>query len=390
MATPKLPTVTKITGLPVPSDASSKSHHLLSKTGKLVGFRNTHDSFNNKYDGSTILPAAFKLLTDRVRGKLGPMPPIPSPCPIPVRKPTFITTRIGPSALRATWLGHACYFLEFPSGLRVLFDPVFEEICAPTSLLSSKRFTPVPCSIADLPFLDAVVISHSHFDHLSHPTVQEITKHHPTAHFFVPLGLQAWFRKQGITNVTELDWWEDAELTVPADEATIRGTFSCLPAQHSSGRSGFDKDTTLWASWAVSSTLFSSDTKKSVYFGGDTGYRAVPEDIKGDDYLPHLPTNPDFGKIGTLRGPFTLGLLPIGAYRPRYLMSSVHANPFDAVEIFRDTRCEKAMGIHWGTWQLTFEDVMEPPVLLREALARRGLPERGVFDICDVGESREF
>lgn len=112
-----------------------------------------------------------------------------------------------------------------------------------------------------------------------------------------------------------------------------------------------------------------------------------------DDYAPeyaHLPHCPAFKQIGELRGPFDLGLIPIGAYDPRYIMSSMHANPFDSVEIFKDTKCKRAMGIHWGTWTLTIEDVLEPPVLLKKALKKSGIAETGVFDICDIGESREF
>ncbi|KAK0616150.1 beta-lactamase superfamily domain-containing protein [Immersiella caudata] len=404
-------TVTKVTSNRVPDDAASKPHHVLSGSGKFLKFRNPYDSWNRMHDGS-VLPIVFKLIGLRLSGKLGPMPnPGPHSSTVPVRNPTgtFLPSRSGSSQLRATWLGHACYYTEFPSGLRVLFDPVFEDACSPVAVLGPKRFTPPPCSIAQLPFVDAVVISHSHYDHLSSPTVQEIHKHHPNAHFFVGLGLAKWFHKSGIKNVTELDWWEDAELTLtPAttkdskslrlsasDSETqpIRGRFSCLPAQHSSGRTAFDKDTTLWASWAVASGA-TPQTSKSVFFGGDTGYRAVPESIpSGDDYAPehqNLPVCPEFAKIGQLRGPFDLGLLPIGAYNPRFLMSSVHANPFDAVEIFRDTKCRKAMGIHWGTWQLTYEETLEPPSLLREALKRRGIPETGVFDVCDIGETREF
>lgn len=355
--------------------------------------------------------------------------PDTSPPTVPVVAPTFLPTRTaGPSepprALRATWLGHACYYVEYPSGLRVLFDPVFEDRCSPFHHLGPKRFTEPPCAIADLPFVDAVVISHSHYDHLSHPSVLEVARHHPRAHFFVGKGLEHWFRASGVPNVTELDWWEDAELTltldgsssaaavaaekpavvdpVPSngaapssatpsgsgDPATITARFSCLPAQHTSARTPFDKDTTLWASWAVSSG------GKSVWFGGDTGYRAVPDlppDV--DDYGPEyesLPRCPQFAEIGRLRGPFDLGLIPIGAYAPRSFFSPVHANPFDSVEIFVDTQCRRAMGIHWGTWALTIEAVMEPPKLLREALKRKGIAEEGVFDVCDIGESREF
>jgi L-ascorbate metabolism protein UlaG (beta-lactamase superfamily) len=120
----------------------------------------------------------------------------------------------------------------------------------------------------------------------------------------------------------------------------------------------------------------------------------VPDLPQGtDDYGPdyaHLPRCPAFKQIGDLRGPFDLGLIPIGAYDPRFIMSSMHANPFDSVEIFAETRCRRAMGIHWGTWALTIEAVMEPPVLLRKALKGKGLSEQGVFDVCDIGESREF
>ncbi|KAB8289536.1 hypothetical protein EYC80_010694 [Monilinia laxa] len=149
-----------------------------------------------------------------------------------------------------------------------------------------------------------------------------------------------------------------------------------------------DKGRTLWCSWSVSSG------GKSVWFGGDTGYRAVPPLPKGvDDYgdaYAHLPVCPAFREIGELRGPFDLGLIPIGAYEPRAIFSPMHANPFDSVNIFLDTHCKRAMGIHWGTWVLTSEAVMEPPRLLRRALASKGLPETGVFDVCDIGESREF
>ncbi len=117
----------------------------------------------------------------------------------------------------------------------------------------------------------------------------------------------------------------------------------------------------------------------------------VPEgaDDYGAEYA-HLPRCPAFNEIGERKGPFDLGLIPIGAYDPRWVFSSMHANPYDSVEIFGDTRCRRAMGIHWGTWVLTEEEVWAPPALLRDALKRKGIPERGVFDTCDIGESKEF
>lgn len=357
------------------------------------------------------------VLTCKSRGQIDGTMRFPSPAPgeksVPVHQPTFLKSRLGHEELRTTWLGHACHYTEFPSGLRVLFDPVLEDRCSPLTFAGPKRYTQPACAIADLPFLDAVVISHSHYDHLSLPTIKEIKQCFPEAHFFVGLGLAQWFRNAGVANVTELDWWEDSEVSIQVDttemnagesttaattssSSSITATFSSLPAQHSSARSGFDADKTLWCSWAVTSPAgpSSSTQTRSVYFGGDTGYRSVPylpesEDDWGDKYAD-LPSNPDFKKIGDLRGPFDLGLLPIGAYLPRYLMSSIHADPRDAVEIFRDTRCRRALAIHWGAWPLTTEPCMEPPQKLRAALRTKGMPEEGVFDICDIGDSKTF
>jgi len=112
-----------------------------------------------------------------------------------------------------------------------------------------------------------------------------------------------------------------------------------------------------------------------------------------DDYstqYENLPRCPAFKEIGELRGPFDLGMIPIGAYRPRFIMSPMHANPFDSVNIFAETKCKRAIGMHWGTWVLTEEDVLEPPRLLKEALKKRDILETGVFDVCDIGESKEF
>lgn len=297
--------------------------------------------------------------------------------------------------IRATWLGHACYLVEFPSGLRVLFDPVFETSCSPwfVQSIGPRRFTERPCDIKDLPAVDAVIISHSHYDHLSTSSLRELQRCHPHAQYFVGLGLGKWFHRKGFRSVTEMDWWQDADLAIKLHddeglETSVTARISCLPSQHNSARGLFDRDQTLWASWAVRSG------SRSVWFGGDTGYRAVPElppgtDDWGSEY-ESLPRNPQFRQIGQLRGPFDLGLIPIGAYAPRAAFSGMHADPFDAVEIFRDTRCRRAMGIHWGTWALTTEEVLEPPRLLREALRRAKIPEVGCFDTCNIGESREF
>ncbi|KAK4146038.1 beta-lactamase superfamily domain-containing protein [Dichotomopilus funicola] len=395
----------------VPEDAELAAHHVKGRNGKTASFRNPHPSAGDIPPGPWAMP--FKLAKAVFSGDL-PQPSVKD-ITIPTVTPQFLPHRADASSpLRATWLGHACYFVEFPGGLRVLFDPVFEDRCAPVQWMGPKRYSPPACSLADLPPVDAVVISHSHYDHLSHPSVLDLAKRNPEAQFFVGLGLEKWFRDCGIRNVTEMDWWQQADLTlrrdrmgetpgaktkeanttavtatdVKEDPDVILARISCLPCQHSSGRTGLDRDHTLWASWSVHSG------GKSVFFGGDTGYRTVPKLAPTiNDYGPaysSLPRCPQFKQIGALRGPFDLGLIPIGAYKPRFLMSPVHANPYDAVEIFKDTRCRRGMGIHWGTWVLTSEEVEEPPRMLREALRASGIEEEGVFETCAVGETREF
>ncbi|KAF4990139.1 hypothetical protein FGRMN_8667 [Fusarium graminum] len=379
--------VSKIPGRSdLPEEAISNPHHVL-KSGSVVGFKNPYPSHSFSPNFGTMVR---RIWWPSFTGEL--KKPDLTPPSVPVVKPQWNTERETTDKIRATWLGHACYYVEFPSGLRVLFDPVFDDRCSPFSFMGPKRYTPKPCDIKDIPIVDAVFISHSHYDHLSHSSILEIQKYHPDAQFFVGLGLETWFRKAGINHVTELDWWEDADLTVTAKEGDVSRDISAritaLPSQHGSARTPWDRDSTLWCSWSVKSA------EKSVWFGGDTGYRSVPSLPPGtDDYsaeYDHLPRCPQFKQIGEFRGPFDLGLIPIGAYHPRAAFSPVHADPQDAVEIFRDTQCKRAMGIHWGTWALTLEEVLEPPKILKQALRKRGIAEVGVFDVCDIGEAREF
>jgi N-acyl-phosphatidylethanolamine-hydrolysing phospholipase D len=223
-----------------------------------------------------------RLVTGKVKS------PDVTPPTVPVQKPHFLPTRETPT-LRTTWLGHACYYVEFPGGLRVLFDPVFEDRCGPSGVLGPKRFTEPPCQLEDIPFIDAVVISHSHYDHLSLPSVQRIQKAHPNAQFFAPLGNKKWFLNNGIKQATEMDWWDTKEFNLTKLEKQAAGSqkslpsqadttdakqgpdsspekisaiIGCLPSQHMAARTPFDKASTLWASWFVESG------GKRVWFAG--------------------------------------------------------------------------------------------------------------------------
>lgn len=153
-----------------------------------------------------------------------------------------------------------------------------------------KRFTPSPCQVEDIPIIDAVIISHSHYDHTSLPTIKKIKEKHPEAHFFVPLRLKKWFQSCGVEQVTELDWWESSSMTLsssrgsgkrvtPSNNASedsndsrssdVSAIIGCLPCQHTSARTPFDQNHTLWASWSVASG------GKKVWFGGSVVVRVT-------------------------------------------------------------------------------------------------------------------
>jgi N-acyl-phosphatidylethanolamine-hydrolysing phospholipase D len=267
--------------------------------------------------------------------------------------------------------------------------------------------------LKDLPQLDAVVISHNHYDHLDVGTVKDIQKLWPDVVFFAPLGNRKWFLDLGIKNVIECDWWDEYELEIKrkngdgeGSERTIKGRIVCTPCQHFTGRTIWDRNETLWSSWAVvapktpSEPVSNFKDKSSTsrfWFGGDTGYRAVPRDHPNTpEALDALPYCPAFKEIGETYGPFQLSAIPIGAYSPRHLMSPVHCDPSDAVRVHVDIKSQKSVGIHWGTWVLTDEKYHDPPerlkeemVKMKEKLEKEGkkAEELGEFDVLEIGQT---
>ena len=229
------------------------------------------------------------------------------------------------SGLRVTWLGHASALIEI-DGARVLTDPVFSRRIGPTQLVGPKRFHDNPIALSEVPRLDAVVISHDHYDHLDRLTVIELAR--TGVPFIVPLGVGGRLAHWRIpeTQIVELDWWQSH---------TIDGTtFVATPARHFSGRSLTDRNRTLWASFAI------RGPEHRVYFGGDTGMF------------------PGFTEIGEREGPFDVTLMPIGAYNDMW--KAVHINPEEAVEAHLMVRGGLLVPIHWGTFNLAFHDWFEP------------------------------
>ncbi|OBJ06253.1 hypothetical protein A5625_18395 [Mycobacterium sp. 1465703.0] len=253
--------------------------------------------------------------------------------PIPLAPPGILDA--DPSRLAVSWFGHSTALLEI-DGYRVLTDPVWSNRCSPSDVVGPQRLHPPPVQLEALPAVDAVVISHDHYDHLDIDTVVALA-HTQRAPFVVPLGIGAHLRRWGIPEhrIIELDWHQSTKV----DELTM----VCVPARHFSGRF-LDRNTTLWASWA-----FIGPTHRA-YFGGDTGYTK------------------SFAQIGADHGPFDLTLLPIGAYNTAW--PDVHMNPEEAVRAHLDvTDGGLLVPIHWGTFRLAPHPWAEPVERLLAAAA---------------------
>ncbi|GGT56776.1 MBL fold metallo-hydrolase [Streptomyces purpureus] len=253
-----------------------------------------------------------------------------------------------PTTVAVTWAGHASWVVHI-GGLTVLTDPVWSRRIVGTP----ARITPVGVRWEDLPPVDAVVISHNHYDHLDAPTMKRLPRRTPV---FCPAGLGPWFRRRRFTRVTELDWWEAAEL------GGVR--FDFVPSHHWSRRGLTDTCRSLWGGWVLTDR-----TDRKVYFAGDTGYG-------------HW-----FTEIGRRHPGIDLALLPIGAYEPRWWLRDVHTDPEEAVRAFQDLGARRMAPMHWATFVLSAEPVLEPLTRVRAAWQAANLPRADLWDL-PVGASR--
>jgi len=256
-----------------------------------------------------------------------------------------------------TWVGHATFLLQL-DGLNILTDAHFSERASPVQFAGPWRMVAPALRLTELPHIDAVVISHNHYDHLVRLTVKGLAAQSGgSPHFFVPLGLKAWFAGVGIGAVTELDWWDAVE---------HRGLrFTLTPVQHWSSRTPWDRDKTLWGGWVV------EHPQLRFFFAGDTGYSR------------------DFKDIGARLGYIDLAALPIGAYDPRWFMQIMHVNPEEAVQIHQDLRARHSVAMHWGTFILTDEPLDEPPHRLAATRQAAGVAPEAFF-VMKHGETRHL
>ena len=212
---------------------------------------------------------------------------------LPVRKLDQEVSRPPEEGIRITWLGHASVLFQF-DGFTILADPIFSDRCSPLSFSGPKRYRPSPCTVAELPHIDAVCISHNHYDHLDVQTVYDLNDRFGNKlSWFVPDGLKYWMNQSGVReNVYESDWWSEKEISLKTSD-NIKMKFVFTPTKHWCGRGVFDRNKVLWGSWTIIGPRY------RVYFAGDTAYC------------------PGFKEIGHKYGPFDVAAIPIGAYEPR-------------------------------------------------------------------------
>jgi N-acyl-phosphatidylethanolamine-hydrolysing phospholipase D len=272
----------------------------------------------------------------------------------------FIRSGAGPAV---TWIGHATVLARL-GGLNVLTDPIFSERASPFSFVGPKREQPPGVALAELPHIDAVLVSHNHYDHLDLASCRALARQPGGSPLFVvPLGLKAWFQARRIERVVELDWWQTE---------TLNGVdIALVPAQHWSARGISDRMKTLWGGFAV----FAPDCQ--LFFAGDTGYSRDFADIRERfaDRQQH--------------GGFDIALIPIGAYEPRWFMTSQHVNVEEALKIHADLGAKRSLGVHWGTFELTDESLDEPPRQLVRQRAELGLADDAFFTLA-IGETRRI
>ena len=302
-------------------------------------FRNVHPIIPGLRDPNASMPSISDFLCGGERR-------VPSR-PLPAMNPLDTWLTKSQSGLRVTWLGHSTLVIEI-DGYRVLTDPVWGRRASPSSLLGPKRFQPVPVPLAAMPPIDAVVISHDHYDHLDYPTMRALTK--SEVPIVTSLGVGAHLEAWGIApqRITELDWWESHQV------ARTGLTVTAAPSQHFSGRGLRDRNATLWSSMVIRSD------RHAVFFSGDTG----------------LTT--EYQMIRERLGPFDLVMLEIGAFHPAW--GDIHLGPQNAIKALALLGGGSFLPIHWGTFSLAmhaWDQPAETILKLTPPSARLVMPRLG-------------
>lgn len=252
------------------------------------------------------------------------------------------------SGLRITWVGHSSLLIEI-DGIRILTDPVWSERASFSSWVGPQRFFPAPIKVKELPPLDAVIISHDHYDHLDKDVIKEFAS--TRVPFYCSLGVATYLEQWGIQKerITEMNWMDTITI---ANTCTV----TALPARHFSGRSLFNRFETLWSSFVIKTAAH------TIYFGADSGW------FEG------------FHEIGETFGPFDLTMLEVGAYNENW--ADIHMGPDNAAKAHMALKGKLLMPIHWGTFNLALHAWKEPVERLLQYAADKNiqlfLPKPGV------------
>lgn len=290
-------------------------------------------------------------------------PPASRPALVPVATPPLEWLRQNRRDVSVTWIGHSTALWQV-AGLNILTDPHFSRRASPVQWAGPAREVVLPATLAQLPRIDVVLISHNHYDHLDADTVQQLQAQPGGPPLFVvPLGVDRWLQREGITRVQRMDWWE--QLALPAPGGDVRLHF--VPSQHWSSRTPWDRNATLWGGFVLQAVV--GGQPWSMVYVGDTGYSA------------------DFAEIGARFGGFDFAQIPVGCYEPRWFMGAQHVNEDEAVRIHLDLRARLSMGVHWGTFRLCDDPIEAPLTGLPAARQRHGVAEQA-FVLFGLGETR--
>ena len=272
---------------------------------------------------------------------------IPKIKPGPFATDATVFQKTPASGLRITWMGHSTLLIEI-DGMRILTDPVWSNRASFASFIGPKRFFPAPLPLSLLPELDAIIISHDHYDHLDQATIKKIASKHIS--FYCSLGVGQHLQKWGVdpNDITEMNW---------GDHASVKGnmTITATPARHFSGRSIINRNQTLWSSFVIKTN------QHNIFYGADSGWF------------------PGFADIGNAFGPFDLTMLEIGAYNTKW--PDIHMGPEKATDAHLALKGKIMMPIHWGTFNLALHAWKEPVQKLLEFASKKNidlfLPEPG-------------
>jgi L-ascorbate metabolism protein UlaG (beta-lactamase superfamily) len=256
------------------------------------------------------------------------------------------------------WIGHATFLIRL-GNTTIITDPVFEKNMGPL-IFGPKRYVDPSINLKEIPEVNLFLLTHNHYDHLSTRTIQRFP--YKKAKVLAPLKLGKYFTRNGFSNVSEMDWYDEIKVN------NLKITF--LPAVHWSKRSLWDTNKTLWGNFLI------EYKGKKILFACDTGYGNI------------------YKKLGEKYGPIDLTFINIGAYNfypmsPRKDKSIYHTNPEEALNVAQDLKSKKVIGMHWGTVVLSLEPIMEPPVRFKAGAEKYGFKKEDVI-IFKIGEVQKL